>query len=157
MSAAQPMTTLKVGAEEITLRVDTARSGGALLALEVAMPPGGGPPLLHRHEPAEVYRVESGEFTMYLEDDAGEIGRLIAAPGDVVHIPAGRAHTIRNESDMDARAYVTFVPAGGFEAFARGVSELAAAGPPSPEDVVELAVRHGIEFTGPVPGELTPS
>jgi mannose-6-phosphate isomerase-like protein (cupin superfamily) len=151
VGAVSPANELRVGAEVVTLRVDTAESDGALLAFEVAMPAGGGPPLLHRHEPAEVYRVESGEFAMYLEDEAGEIERVVARAGDVVHIAAGRAHTIRNESDEHARAYVTFVPAGGFEAFARGASELAADGPPKPDDIVALAERNGIEFVGPVP------
>ena len=30
------------------------------------MPPGGGPPLLHRHAPSEIYHVLDGEFTFYV-------------------------------------------------------------------------------------------
>ncbi|HEY8583438.1 MAG TPA: hypothetical protein VIL49_10845, partial [Capillimicrobium sp.] len=47
----------RVGADEIRLRVTSAASEGELLAAEVTMPAGGGPPLLHRHASAEVYRV----------------------------------------------------------------------------------------------------
>ena len=57
------------------------RQRGALLALEVLMPPGGGPPMLHRHEPAELYRVERGELTFYLGGRGRDRRRSTAGAG----------------------------------------------------------------------------
>ena len=37
-----------------------------LFAVEVRMYPGGGPPVMHRHAPSEIYFVQAGEFTFYL-------------------------------------------------------------------------------------------
>ena len=93
---------------------------------------------LHRHEPAEVYRVERGELAIYVDDE-----RIAAAPGDVVHIPGGRAHTVRNESAADAHAYVVFTPGTEIERFMRAAGALAV---PSPAEVMSLAERHGIEM-----------
>ena len=36
---------------------------GALTAIEVAMRPGGGPPSLHAHDPAELVAVQEGTIT----------------------------------------------------------------------------------------------
>lgn len=142
------MDTLEVGGDELEFCVTSAETGGALLAVEVRMPAGGGPPMLHRHAPVEVYRVERGELAVYVEDDDGEVRRIAATPGSVVHIPAECAHTVRNESGAEAQAYVVFAPGAGIERFMRDAGELSA---PSPEAVVALAERHGIEMTRPAP------
>jgi oxalate decarboxylase/phosphoglucose isomerase-like protein (cupin superfamily) len=132
--------TLRLGGDEIAFRVTSAESDGALVAIDVTMPAGGGPPSLHRHPSAEVYRVEAGELTFHLADEDGTVRTATARPGDVVHIAGGRAHTIRNASAAVARASVVFVPGGEMETFARA----AAVAPP--EDVMALAARHGIEL-----------
>ncbi len=142
---------LTVGTDEITLRVTSQATAGALLAADVTLPAGGGPPMLHRHEPAELYRVEQGELTLYVEDDDGDIQRLTAQPGAVVHIPGGRAHTVRNESRDEARAYVVFTPGTAIERFIRQAATLATTGTPQVKDVLALAEQHGIEMAGPLP------
>jgi len=141
----------RVGSDEVAFRVTSEQSGGALLAAEVSLPAGGGPPMLHRHAPQEVYRVERGELAIYLEDELGDVRRVVARPGSVVHIPAGRAHTVRNESEREALAYVVFTPGAEIEAFLRAAGEHAAQREPSIEDVLALAERHGIAMMGPVP------
>jgi oxalate decarboxylase/phosphoglucose isomerase-like protein (cupin superfamily) len=130
-----------VGTDEIRLRVTSAESDGRLLAAEVTMPAGGGPPMLHRHEAAEVYRVESGELTMYVQDASGRVARVIAAPGETVHIPGGQPHTIRNEGADTATAYVVFVPGAEMEGFVRDVAGLST---PDPQAVMAIAERHGV-------------
>ena len=142
---------LRIGGDEVTVRVTGEASNGALLAIEVEMPAGGGPPALHRHAPEEVYRVEHGELALYVEAGDGEIRRILATPGDVVHIPGGLAHTVRNESGAAARAYVVFTPATAMEGFLRAAGALGADGPPRIEDVLALAERHGIEMAGALP------
>ena len=137
------MTKLRIGSDEITLRVTSEASDDTLVACEVTIPAGGGPPALHRHPSAEVYRGEQGVLAVYLED-GDDVRRVALAPGDVVHIPGGRSHTVRNESPFDARAYVTFVPGTEMERFVRAAAD-------RPQDVAALAHEHGIEFTGPPP------
>jgi mannose-6-phosphate isomerase-like protein (cupin superfamily) len=138
------MTKLQIGSDEITLQVTSEASAGTLVACDVTIPAGGGPPALHRHPSAEVYRGEAGVLAIYIEND-DELRRIALTPGDVVHIPGGCSHTVRNESPFDARAYVTFVPGTEMERFVRAVAD-------RPQDVAALASEHGIEFTGPLPG-----
>jgi oxalate decarboxylase/phosphoglucose isomerase-like protein (cupin superfamily) len=145
------MDRILVGSDEITIHVSSAENDGVLFVGEVAMPPGGGPPALHRHPVTEVYMVDRGEFTIYLEDDDGAIRRIVAAPRTVVHIASGRAHTVRNESEAPSGAYVAFSPGAAMEAFLRAAGKLAADGPPDMQAVLALAARHGIEMAGPVP------
>jgi quercetin dioxygenase-like cupin family protein len=136
-----PVEILRVGHDEVAVRLTTADTGGTLLAFDVTMPPGGGPPALHRHAPAEVYRVLEGEFAFYLDDE-----RTVAREGDVVHIAGGREHTIRNESAAPARAYVTFLDgAERMEAFMHAAAQAG-----SPDELPAVAARCGIEITRPV-------
>jgi quercetin dioxygenase-like cupin family protein len=129
-----PDQVITVGREQIAVRLSTAETGGKLLALDVTMPPGGGPPGLHRHAAAEVYRVLDGEFTVYLGEE-----RVTAPAGTVFHIEGGRVHTIRNESEAPARGYVQFFgDAEPMEAFLRSAA--------SGGDVMALAAQHGIEL-----------
>ena len=134
---------MRVGSDEIDIQVSSADSDGALMVAAVRMPAGGGPPHLHRHAAAEVYRVDAGELAIYVEDADGAVARRVTGAGELVHIPGGRAHTIRNESPAEARALVVFSPGTDMEAFVR-----AAATAGRPEDVVALAERHGIAFAG---------
>jgi mannose-6-phosphate isomerase-like protein (cupin superfamily) len=133
---------LRLGADELRFRVTSADSDGALLAFEIRMPPGGGPPALHRHDPAELYRVESGEFAFYIGREDGSVRRSTAGAGEVVAIPGGREHTVRNESTTAAAAFVVLAPGTEFESFVR-----AAAGS---DDVAALATAHGVEITRPL-------
>lgn len=133
------------------MRVRSAETGGALFAAEVQMAPGGGPPVMHRHAPGELYHVLAGEFAFYIEDEYGVVRRSTASAGEVVPIPGGRPHTIRNESPADARAFVVHAPGEQMERFACAAAALASNGSPSIEDVLELAGRHGVEMTGPIP------
>jgi len=150
--ATEPAERIMVGSDEMMLPVTSDATRGSLLAAEVRLPAGGGPPAMHRHDPEEIYRVERGALAIYLEDESGDVQRIPSLAGDVVHIPGGRAHTIRNESDAAADAYVVFSPGAEIERFFRSAGALAAAGPVGVDDVLALAQRHGIQFTGPVPG-----
>ena len=94
-------------------------------------------PALHRHPSAELYRVQRGELALYLGDE-----RIAAAEGSVVHIPSGMAHTVRNETDAEAQAFIVFTPGTEMERFVRAVAA-------SPGDVVALAEEHGIEMLAP--------
>jgi mannose-6-phosphate isomerase-like protein (cupin superfamily) len=143
-----------VGGDEITFRCTSDQSADAIAAFEVRMPAGGGPPALHRHGPFELYLVQDGELTFYLEGPDGAIERSVVRGGrasnSVVAIPGGSEHTIRNESDARARAFVVFSPGGEMERFAREAGALAASGRPTIEAIMTLAHAHGIEITRPL-------
>ncbi len=97
--------------------------------------------------------MHEGEFAFYIADDGGTVHRTIAAAGAVVPIPGSRAHTIRNESGTEARALSVYAPGEAMERFVRDAAALAREGTPTIDAVLELAGRHRIEMTGPIPAE----
>jgi mannose-6-phosphate isomerase-like protein (cupin superfamily) len=129
------MERIRLGHDDITIHVDGKQSGGTMLAAEVTIPAGGGPPAMHHHPSGEVYRVERGELALYVGDQ-----RVRATEGAVVHIPGGVAHTVRNETKDAAQAFVVFTPGTEMEGFVRAV-----AGSPD-GDVMAIAAAHGIEL-----------
>ena len=135
---------LMVGSDEITLHVTSDASAGALVACDVTIPAGGGPPGMHRHPSAEVYRGDEGVLALYLENEAGGCSGSRSRLATSCTSPAG-ARTRSATSRPSTRAPTsTFVPGTEMEQFVRAVAS-------RPQDVVALAQRHGIEFTGPVP------
>ena len=141
---------LAVGGDEIAFQVTSDMSGGPLVAYEVRLAPGGGPPALHRHAAAELFRVERGELTFYLEDTHGMIVRSTAGAGSVVAIRSGSEHTVRNESDEEALAFVVVSPGAEMERFARAAGAIKRGGPSELAQVMTLAAEHGIEITRPL-------
>lgn len=142
---------LTLGGDEFIVRASCADTAGALFAVEMRMPPGGGPPVMHRHEPGEVYYVIDGEFTFYTGLEPETARRTTARAGDVVPLTGGTPHTVRNESAADAVAFVVHAPGAPMENFSRAAAALAAGGSPSMEQVLAVAVENGIELLGPIP------
>jgi mannose-6-phosphate isomerase-like protein (cupin superfamily) len=140
---------LEMGGDEILVRATSAETAGALFAVEVRMPPGGGPPVMHRHAPGEVYLVLEGELTFYVAAADGTVRRRTARAGDVVPLAGATPHSIRNESDAAARAFAVHAPGAPMEGFARAVAGL----PPghTMDDVLAIAAQQGIELLGPIP------
>jgi mannose-6-phosphate isomerase-like protein (cupin superfamily) len=146
---------ITIGRERIEFKVTSDQSAGEVLVFGVQMPPGGGPPMLHRHDAFELYRVRSGELTIYLEGRDGAVTRTVAGPGAVVPIAGGREHTIRNESDEEAEAVVVFSPGEPMERFARAAGDLGRDRAPAYDEVLALAQAHGIEITRSIEGART--
>ncbi len=143
-----------MGSDEITVLAGGGQTSGDILAVEVRMPPGGGPPVLHRHAPSEIYLVLEGEFTFYVGDTAGVVHRFTAGAGDVVPLAGDTVHSIRNESESDAVAFAVHSPAAVMEGFVREAAAVATQAGPEPPDigtVLEMARRHGVELLGPIP------
>jgi mannose-6-phosphate isomerase-like protein (cupin superfamily) len=150
-----PRHEVTVGRDRISVKLTSEQSGGQLAVFDVRLPPGGGPPMLHRHDPFELYRVRSGELAIYLEGQDGAVTRTVAGPGTVVPIGGGLEHTIRNESDEEAEAVVVFSPGGPMERFARAAGDLSRDRAPGEDEVLALAAAHGIEITRSIEDALT--
>ena len=142
---------LMLGTDELTVLATSGETGGALFAVEIRMPPGGGPPVMHRHEPGEVYYVIEGEFIFYTGGFGTPAERMAVGVGQTVALAGGTPHTIRNESDADAVAFVVHAPGAPMENFSRDAAALAADGNPGMDAVLAIAQRHGIELLGEIP------
>lgn len=145
---------LILGTDELTVVARGADTGGALFAHEMRMPPGGGPPVMHRHAPGEIYYVLAGEFAFYVGDPQQAVRRITAGANEIVSLAGGTPHTIRNETAEDARAFVVHAPAAVMENFSYAASALAADGELDMPAALDLASRSGIELLGPVPETL---
>ena len=142
---------MALGTDEVLVHATSADTAGALFAIEITMPPCGGPPLMHRHDPGEVYLVLDGEFTFYTQPDDQPAERRTAHAGEAVPLAGGSPHTVRNESSRPARAFVVHAPGAPMEGFMRAVVEQAQHAPPTMEQVLETASRNGITMLGPIP------
>ncbi len=85
-----------VGTDVITIKASGGDTSGNLLVFKVKVPPGGGPPTLHRHAYSETFLFESGEFEMSTLDAGGEIETFRVAAGDTVSIPSMAWHNFKN-------------------------------------------------------------
>ena len=103
---------LTIGTEEAIVVAASSETNGALFAIHLRMHPGGGPPVMHRHDPSEVYYVIDGEFTFYVQNVDGHVQRRTAKTGETVPLTGGTTHTVRNESTSDAIAFVVHAPRG---------------------------------------------
>jgi len=84
---------------------------------------------MHRHAPSEVYHVLEGEFAFYMGRSDGSVQRIPVRAGQVMPLRGGTMHTIRNESDSEAVAFVVHSPGIAMERFSRAAVALAAEGP----------------------------
>lgn len=142
-----------MGTDEIVVLASCAHTEGDIYAVLVRMPPGGGPPVMHRHAPSEVYYVLEGEFAFYVGEPDGAVRRIPVRAGQVMPLAGNTPHTIRNQTDADAVAFVVHAPGGAMEGFSRAAAALGADGSPSMEAVLGIAQQHGIELLGPVPDD----
>jgi mannose-6-phosphate isomerase-like protein (cupin superfamily) len=142
---------LLLGADELVVLATSEQTGGALFAALVRMPPGGGPPVMHRHAPGEVYHVLEGEFAFYLGGPGDTVERVVVSAGQVMPLAGDTPHTIRNESEAPAAAFVVHAPGAPMEGFSRAAAALATQGAPSMDAVLGIATQHGIELLGPMP------
>jgi uncharacterized RmlC-like cupin family protein len=72
------------------------------------------------------------------------VRRITAVAGDVVPLAGGVPHTIRNESDADAVAFVVHAPGAPMEGFIRAAAALTE---PDMVAAQALAAEYDIEIT----------
>ena len=97
-----------VSGERITFRTTAEESNGELVAIELALPPGGRVPgRLHLHPlQEERFEVVEGRMRFRVEGE-----RVTAEPGEVVVVPPGVPHDFANDGDQAALVRVEIRPA----------------------------------------------
>lgn len=143
-----------ISGEQITFNRTAADTDGEYLEIELRLAADGKVPGTHVHpEQEERFEVLAGRmrFRMGLKT-------IEAGPGEVVTVPAGKAHRFANAGDSEAVARVTVTPALRMEDLFETAAELARdgrvmeTGMPKPLDLA-LFVR---EFKREVRGPLSP-
>lgn len=123
------------------MKVTAPDSGGRYTMFEDVSQPGEGPPLHLHHNEDETFYVLKGRYLFEVDGKQFEVQE-----GDTVFAARGTHHCFQNISTSPGTLLVMLEP-GGSEAF---FTELAAVeGPPTPEKVAPIFVKHGLELLGP--------
>jgi mannose-6-phosphate isomerase-like protein (cupin superfamily) len=93
-----------------TIKASARDTSGELLVLEVTVPPGGGPPVLHRHEYSEVFMFQEGEFEVSTVNEDFEPSALRVGAGDTVSVPAMAWHNFKNVGATPGRFIAVHSP-----------------------------------------------
>ena len=156
-SPVRPGQTLEnpVTGERFTFIHTAASTGGALLAFQLSLRPGGAVPMAHVHPiQTETFAVTSGRMRF-------RVGRrhVLAEAGDVVEVAPGVVHDFANAGEEPATVRVEVRPALAMEQMFAEVVELAEAGrltrrglPRSPFTLAALARRFDREAHAPLLG-----
>ena len=117
-----------------TIKAPGRNTSGKLLVIEVTVPPGGGPPVLHRHEYAEVFLFQEGEFEVSTVDEDYVLSAFRVKAGDTVSIPSMVWHNFKNVGEKPGRFTAVHSPAA-MEEFMREVGRQIddPHNPPAPE------------------------
>jgi quercetin dioxygenase-like cupin family protein len=136
---------LDMGPFSMVVKASAEDSDGGLTLLEAVEPPGFGPPLHIHDDSAEAFYVLDGEYIVHID------GTEHRCPtGTFVYVPVGIEHGFRVGS-VESRKLNIYVPSameGYFRALAAATEKGAV---PSDSDLTELAARHAMRVTGPVP------
>ena len=118
--------------------------------VEHPIPPRGLAAPLHRHNREDEYSyILKGRMGALLGDDVVEAG-----PGDLVYKPRNQWHTFWNAGDEPCRILEIISPAG-FERFFRELSDMGGVVNASPEVLLQLTEKYGLEMQPEtVPGLL---
>jgi mannose-6-phosphate isomerase-like protein (cupin superfamily) len=142
-----------VSGERITFRKTAADTGGDLLEIDLELRPDGHAPGLHVHpEQDERFEVTEGRMRFKLG-----LKTIVAEAGDVVTVPAGRAHKFTNAGEGMASARVQVRPALQMERLFETAVQLAEEGRttkkglPKPLDLALFTQEFEREVRGAFP------
>ncbi|MBA2714345.1 MAG: cupin domain-containing protein [Rubrobacteraceae bacterium] len=93
-----------------TIKASAQDTSGKLLVLEVTVLPGGGPPVLHRHEYSEVFLFQEGEFEVSTVNEDFELTAYKVGAGDTVSVPSMAWHNFRNVGTTPGRFIAVHSP-----------------------------------------------
>ena len=134
---------LSVAGDQIRILLSGAQTGRTLSIVESVTPPGGGPPPhVHRRED-ETFFVLDGDVEFLVVDRWVRV-----APGSCFFAKRDIPHTFRNAGAKPSRMLTTITPAG-FEEFFVEVDRISANGPPTPDQLIAVGKRFGLEFLPP--------
>ena len=142
-----------VTGERIEFTKCAADTGGELLAFELTLDPDGHVSGAHIH-PEQEERFEIIEGTMVFRMG---LKKIVAGPGDVVTVPAGKVHAFKNAGDEPAKVNVQVRPALQMEALFETTVALAedgrttSKGMPRPLDLALFVRRYRREVKAPFP------
>jgi mannose-6-phosphate isomerase-like protein (cupin superfamily) len=94
-----------------TIKASGGNTSGKLLVLEVTVPPGGGPPVFHRHEYSEVFLFQEGEFEVSTVDENYVSSTTRVGAGDTVSIPSMVWHNFKNVGKVSGKFTAVHSPA----------------------------------------------
>jgi mannose-6-phosphate isomerase-like protein (cupin superfamily) len=94
-----------------TIKASGRDTSGNLLVLEVTVPPGGGPPVLHRHASSETLHLLEGEFEFNTVDADKASSTLKVTAGDTVSIPSMVWHNFKNVGPTPGKFFAIHSPA----------------------------------------------
>jgi mannose-6-phosphate isomerase-like protein (cupin superfamily) len=117
-----------------TIKASGHDTSGKLLVLTVTVPPGGGPPVHHRHEYSEVFLFQEGEFEVTTADEDCTVSTFEVGAGDTVSIPSMVWHNFKNVGETPGRFTAVHSPAV-MEVFMREIGQQIddPSNPPEPE------------------------
>jgi quercetin dioxygenase-like cupin family protein len=154
--ADQAGATYLVVTDLVTIKLTGEETNSAYALLEVRVPPGGGPPGMHKHPAQETFCILEGKFQFSGLVD-GALYTLTAQAGTVVHIPAAAPRQYKNLGATAGRMSVILCPAGNEKFFAEvGLPVInrnnlpRPASPPNMERIRALTAKYQIEPVQPV-------
>ena len=142
-----------VSGEKITFIQTSADTDGELLEIELELSPDGAVPGAHIH-PEQVERFEIVEGQMAFRMG---LKKIVAGPGDVVTVPAGKIHAFKNAGDETAKVRVQVRPALQMEQLFETTVALAedgrttSKGMPKPLDLALFVRQYRREVKAPFP------
>ena len=137
-AAAGRVLTLRPG-DDVTLRLVSEETDGALTCGEyAAQPASAGPPPHYHPDSDETFYVLEGEFTMFVGDRT-----VRAGAGAVVFVPRGVLHSVANLGTVPARLFFVYAPAGIERYWQELVATQATRGPLDAATIRAIAAKHG--------------
>ena len=142
-----------VSGEKITFIQTAADTDGELLEIELELTPDGAVPGAHIH-PEQEERFEIVEGTMAFRMG---LKKIVAGPGEVVTVPAGKIHAFKNAGDETAKVRVQVRPALQMEQLFETTVALAedgrttSKGMPRPLDLALFVEEFKDEVKAPFP------
>ena len=130
---------ITVGASSLSIKAETATTGGTVFMSETELEAGFPGPPPHVHDRLhDMFYVLEGTLTFLVESDT-----IDAQPGTFVCVPPGTVHTFTNRSDAPVRFLNLNTPAG-FEGYMRELGEAFSSGgpPPTPAQMGAIASRY---------------
>jgi mannose-6-phosphate isomerase-like protein (cupin superfamily) len=117
-----------------------AETGGAFALLEVTAPPQHAVPLQVHTREDETFFILEGTMEAQCAGSALTLERNATA-----FLPRNIPHSYRNPDNVPAR-YLVMITPGGFEKCLEEFARLPANQPPSPETLVAIGKKYGLEF-----------